>query len=43
MSPWIFSLGYNSFVFVDLAIVLVAGVIVFSSKAFLKEMNKIND
>ena len=40
MSPYIFSLAYNSFVFVDIAIVLIAGAIVFSSKAFMKELNK---
>ena len=40
LNPWIYSLGYNSFVFVDVAIVLVVGVIVLSSKAFVKEMNK---
>lgn len=40
MNPWAWSLLYNSFVFVDIAIVLVAGVIVFSSKAFMKELNK---
>lgn len=40
MSPYIFSLAYNSFVFVDIAIVLIAGAIVFSSKAFIKELNK---
>lgn len=40
MSPWLFSLAYNSFVFVDIAIVLVAGAIVFSSKAFIKELKK---
>ena len=41
LNPWVYSLGYNSFVFVDIAIVLVIGVIVFSSKSFLKELNKI--
>lgn len=40
MSPWLFSLAYNSFVFVDIAIVLVAGFIVFSSKAFVRELSK---
>lgn len=39
-NPWVYSLGYNSFVFVDIAIVLVVGFIVFSSKAFVKEMQK---
>lgn len=41
LNPWIYSLGYNSFVFVDIAIVLGIGLIVFSSKAFMKEMNKL--
>jgi len=41
MESWAYSLGYNSFVFIDLAIVLAIGVIVFSSKAFVKEMDKL--
>lgn len=32
---WLYSLAYNSYVFVDVALVTVAGVLVFSSKAFL--------
>ena len=40
LDSWLYSLGYNSFVFIDIAIVLVIGVIVFSSKAFVKELNK---
>ena len=40
LNPWIYSLAYNSFVFVDLAIVLFIGAIVFSSKAFVKELKK---
>ena len=35
-----YSTAYNSFVFVDLALVIVAGVIVFSSKAFVKETKR---
>lgn len=42
LNPWVYSLAYNSFVFVDIAIVLVVGTIVFSSKAFVKEMKKIS-
>ena len=42
LNPWIYSLGYNSFVFIDIAIVLAIGVIVFSSKAFLRELGKQN-
>ena len=41
LDSWLYSLGYNSFVFVDIAIVLVAVVLVFSSKAFVKELDKI--
>ena len=33
---WAYSLAYNSFVFVDIALVIVAGILVFSSKAFQK-------
>lgn len=40
MNPWIHSLAYNSFVFVDIAIVIVVGILVFSSKTFLREMNR---
>ena len=39
-NPWLYSLGYNAFVFADIAIVIVAGVILFSSKAFLNEMSR---
>ncbi len=35
-----YSAAYNSFVFVDLALVIVAGVMVFSSKAFVKETKR---
>lgn len=37
---WLYSLGYNSFVFVDIALVVVAGAIVFSSKAFVKQLDR---
>lgn len=40
VDSWLYSLGYNSFVFIDIAIVLVIGAIVFSSKAFVKELDK---
>ncbi len=36
----LYSLAYNSFVFVDLAIVIVVGAILFSSKGFVTEMNR---
>lgn len=39
-NPWLYSLGYNAFVFADVAIVVVVGIILFSSKAFLNEMNR---
>ena len=39
--PLPYSLAYNSFVFIDLAIVIVVGVILFSSKGFNAEMNKL--
>ena len=41
-NPWIYSMGYNSFVFIDIAIVIVVGVIVFSSKSFMTYVNKYN-
>lgn len=34
----IYSLGYNSFVFVDIAITIAVGMVLFSSKAFVKEI-----
>ena len=40
MNPLLFSLAYNSYVFIDIALVIIAGVIVFSSKAFIKEIRK---
>lgn len=36
---WLYSTAYNSFVFVDLAIVIVVGVLVLSSKAFVKQLD----
>lgn len=41
-NPWIYSMGYNSFVFIDIAIVIVVGIIVFSSKSFMTYVNKYN-
>ncbi len=41
-SVWAYSLAYNSFVFVDIAIVVVAGILVFSSKTFVREVKKVN-
>ncbi len=37
---WLYSLAYNSFVFVDLIMVVVAGALLFSSKAFIKTAEK---
>lgn len=41
-SVWAYSLAYNSFVFVDIAIVVVVGILVFSSKTFVREARKLN-
>jgi len=38
-SLWLYSLGYNSYVFVDIAIVIAAGVLVLSSKNFVKRID----
>ena len=38
---WAYSLAYNSFVFIDVLLVIVVGVILFSSKGFTKEMEKL--
>lgn len=38
---WIYSMTYNSFVFVDVLITIVAGVVLFSSKSFVKTISKI--
>ena len=37
---WLYSMGYNSFVFVDIAIVIVVGVIVFSSPSIVKQARR---
>ena len=37
---WVYSLGYNSFVFIDIAIVIAVGVLVLSSKNFVKTVNQ---
>lgn len=41
-NPWIYSMAYNSFVFIDIAIVIVVGVVVFSSKAFMNVVDRYN-
>lgn len=42
MNAWVYSLTYNSFVFADIAIVLAAAILVFSSRAFVKQARKFN-
>ena len=37
---WAYSLGYNSFVFADIAIAIAVGVVVFSSKSFMLQVNR---
>ena len=39
-SAFTYSLAYNSFVFVDIALVIIAGVLLLSSKAFVAETKK---
>ncbi len=41
MGAWVYSLAYNSFVFADIAIAIAVGIIVFSSKSFVKEVKKV--
>jgi len=38
---WAYSMAYNSFVFIDLAIIVAAGIIVFSVKSFVKQVRVI--
>lgn len=42
MNAWVYSLAYNSFVFIDIAIAIVVGVIVFSYPSFVKQARKFN-
>ena len=37
---WIYSMGYNSFVFIDILIVIAVGAIVFSSPTLVKQLRK---
>ena len=39
----VYSAAYNTYVFIDIALVIVAGVIILSSKAFRKELDKMVD
>lgn len=41
-NPWVYSIAYNSFAFIDLLIVLVAGVLVLSSKSLVKQIQRLN-
>ena len=38
----VYSLVYNSYVFIDIALVIIASIVIMSSKAFCKELCKIN-
>lgn len=38
---WIYSLGYNAFVFADIAIAIAVGVVVFSAKSFLVQVRHV--
>lgn len=38
---WVYSLGYNSFVFVDIAIAIAVGIILLSSKSFQAQVKKV--
>ena len=40
-SVWLFSLSYNAYVFVDIALVCVVGIILLSSKGFLSTLQKL--
>ncbi len=40
MSAWIYSLSYNSFVFIDVAVAIAVGIFVFCSKTFVKQARK---
>lgn len=42
-SAFVYSLTYNSFAFIDLAIALGAGIVLFLSKAFVSQMTKSSD
>ena len=35
-----YSAVYNTYVFIDIALVIVVGVVILSSKSFVKELNK---
>lgn len=41
LSSWVYSLGYNAYVFADLAIVVVAGIVLFCVPSFVKQVKKI--
>lgn len=39
---WAYSLAYNSYVFIDITLVILAGCIILSSKAFNRQIEKLN-
>lgn len=39
---WAYSLAYNSVLFIDIALVIVAGFIIFSSKSFNRQIERLN-
>ncbi|MDE6558019.1 MAG: energy-coupled thiamine transporter ThiT [Clostridia bacterium] len=41
LSSWVYSLGYNAYVFIDLAIVIVAGFVLFCVPSFVAQVKKI--
>lgn len=41
INEWVYSLGYNSFVFADIAIAIAVGVIIFCSKTFIKQVDRV--
>ena len=38
---WLYSLAYNSYVFIDIALVIAAGVFILSSRSFVKTIERI--
>lgn len=40
---WAYSLAYNSYVFIDIALVVVMGIVILSSKSFNREINKLSE
>ncbi len=42
MNAWLYSITYNSFVFIDIALTIIVGYILLSSNNFLKQVEKYN-